>query len=90
LGSWFAAWLNNQDGSEGYSSLRSENLLIPCSTLSSYFLAVLENAKFLRHKNRSASASFFFLEIWLGQTKQALTIYREDIRNRLEDFNPEK
>ena len=26
---------------------------------------------------------------WLGQIKQALTIYKEDIRNRLDNFNPE-
>ena len=30
------------------------------------------------------------LKKWLEQIKQALTIYREDIRNRLKDFNPEK
>ena len=27
---------------------------------------------------------------WLGQIKQALIIYKEDIRNRLEEYNPEK
>ena len=27
---------------------------------------------------------------WLGQIKQALTIYKEDIRNRLEEYHPEK
>ena len=26
---------------------------------------------------------------WLGQIKQALTIYKEDIRNKLDNFNPE-
>ena len=26
---------------------------------------------------------------WLGKIKQALTTYKEDIRQRLEDFNPE-
>lgn len=27
--------------------------------------------------------------LWLGKIKQALTIYKEDIRQRLEDYDPE-
>ncbi len=31
----------------------------------------------------------FWLEIWLGQIKQALTIYKEIICQRLEGYSPE-
>ena len=30
-----------------------------------------------------------FCSSWLGKIKQALTIYKEDIRQRLEDYDPE-
>ncbi len=39
-------------------------------------------------KNESSQILFRFI-VWLGQIKQALTIYKEDIRQRLEDYNPE-
>ena len=38
----------------------------PHSASPSSFLAMLENAKIPRHKNRSASTSFLFLKSWLG------------------------
>lgn len=40
------------------------------------------------HKIR-ALEGFYCAHAWLGKIKQALTIYKEDIRQRLEDFNPE-
>ena len=39
-----------------------------------------------RKKAEMAASSKKF---WLGQIKQALTIYKEDIRQRLEDYDPE-
>lgn len=40
------------------------------------------------HKKRILADSFLFHE-WLGKIKQALTIYKEDIRQQLEDYDPE-
>jgi len=40
-------------------------------------------------KNESSRILFYSMN-WLGKIKQALTIYKEDIRNRLEEYNPEK
>lgn len=31
----------------------------------------------------------FYSSIWLGKIKQALTIYKETVRKRLNKFNPE-
>ena len=44
---------------------------------------------FFMQQKRSL-AGLFQSHTWLGQIKQALTIYKEDIRNRLEEYNPEK
>ena len=35
------------------------------------------------------AAHFLLHKKWLGKIKQALTIYKEDIRQRLEDYDPE-
>lgn len=40
-------------------------------------------------KNKKLSLSGFIFYFWLGKIKQALTIYKEDIRQRLEDYDPE-
>jgi hypothetical protein len=41
-------------------------------------------------KPKKLSPMDLFFLAWLGQIKQTLTIYKEDIRNRLEEYNPEK
>ncbi|MBR2754009.1 hypothetical protein IKD82_02525 [Candidatus Saccharibacteria bacterium] len=48
-------------------------------------------AGFASSKARTESSLFdVFVKKWLGQIKQALTIYKEDIRQRLREFNPEE
>ena len=48
-------------------------------------------AGFASSEARTESSLFevFVKQKWLGKIKQALTIYKEDIRQRLEDYDPE-
>ena len=42
-----------------------------------------------REEIKKQPYGLFSISSWLGKIKQALTIYKEDIRQRLEDYDPE-